>query len=149
MQLTCCFVIPITLSGHFSILTGQQAKQANDTKYHLHMREPSLLTDISAAPHPQQIAMKIIYYWRALHSGKWRARIGIRNALRTRSPTTEGIPTPKCLVHGIALSKRAWPLQYLLLSILKPYTSPLHLNSSFRVSAFHVVSLTFCDCWNP
>lgn len=68
-----------------------------------------------------------------------------RDALRTRS-TTEGTdrcttppPIPKCLVHGLPSSKRAWPLQYLL-SILKPYT---YFNFFIRVSGFQVVSFTF------
>lgn len=81
-------------------------------------------------------------------SAFWKWRGTDTDALRTRS-TTEGTDRcttpPKCLVHGTPPSKRASPLQFLL-SILKPYA---YFNSSFRVSAFQVISQTVVTVENP
>lgn len=52
--------------------------------------------------------------------------------------TTPPPPIPKCLDHGIPPSKRAWPLQYLLLSILKPYA---YLRTSTSHSEFQVIQV--------
>lgn len=123
-----------TVSGHFSILTGQQAK---DTKYHLHMQAPSLLTDISAAlPSANRNEESSIIGALCILVSEG-ARIG--NALRTRS-TTEGIPNTQYL--------NAWPTaelcqkghgrsntsSYLFLNFTRlPYLNSL-IHSSFSFS---------------